>query len=50
MEIPVRISHVNHSGLKDFFWRLWNRAQQSIVVKVKNSSIESRRMKRLMVA
>jgi hypothetical protein len=49
METPVSINHKAHSGEKgSFCWR-WNLDQQKTVVNVKQSSIESSRMKRLMV-
>lgn len=47
--MPVSISHRPHSGEKESLCRRWNFDQQKTVVKVKQSSIESRRMKRLMV-
>lgn len=49
IETPVSISHRPHSGENgSCCWR-WNLDQQKTVVKVKHSSIESRRIKRLIV-
>jgi len=49
IEMPVSISQSPHSGLNGSRCNLWNLAQAKAVVNVKNSNIESRRMKRLIV-
>lgn len=46
---PVMKSQKNHSGSKLFLRWLWNLAQHRVVATVPNRSIESSRMKRLMV-
>lgn len=46
---PVMNSQKNHSGSKLFLRWPWNLAQQRVVATVPKSSIESRRIKRLMV-
>lgn len=47
---PVRNNQVHHSNEKLARCRRWNLAQHIVVVKVKQSSMESNRMKREMVA
>jgi hypothetical protein len=49
IETPSNISQRPHSGENGSRWRRWNLDQHKTVVKVKHRSIESRRMKRLMV-
>lgn len=47
---PLRNSHNHHCTPNDLFCKLWNRAKHSMVVKVKNRSIESSKMNLLIVA
>jgi hypothetical protein len=49
IETPVIINQKPHSGEKGSCWRRWNLAQQRIVVKVKQRSIESSKMNLLIV-
>ena len=47
---PDKSSQMNHSGEKLSFLKRWNLAQHKVVVKVKNSSMESNKMNREIVA